>query len=172
MNSGSDMSNVTMTEKKTPSFFNFISLATFIEYAKTRIDNFMVSNLILALKFSKIVDRGNYKYYNFYLGGIYDKTGCIDNRFPDLARVKGISFSEKRGEFLLRTFDDNPFYIFQVRPLSTDLSMDNFYYTFKTSRVAEMDIPVVEQNILERSTFAEQGSIMVDDAFEFSLSKK
>lgn len=171
MNTTSDMSNVTMTEKKTASFFNFISLATFTEYAKTRIDDFMVSNLILALKFSDVVDRGDYKYYNFHLGGIYDKTGCIDYRFPDLARVKGISFSEKRGEFLLRTFNDSPFYIFQIRPLSTGLSMDNFYYTFKTSRVGEMDIPVVERNIEGRLALVAQGSIAVDDSFKFSLSK-
>ena len=53
-----------------------------------------------------------------------------------------------------------------------DLTKDNFYYTFKTSRVAEQDFPTVEQNIQERSTFAEQGSIIVDETFEFSLSKK
>ena len=171
MNTTSDMSNVTMTEKKTASFFNFISLATFTEYAKTRIDDFMVSNLILALKFSDVVDRGDYKYYNFHLGGIYDKTGCIDYRFPDLARVKGISFSEKRGEFLIKMFEDRPFFAFGIKPLMMDLSKDNFYYTFNTAKVAEQDFSIVEQNILERSSFVEQGAIAFDGTFEFSLSK-
>lgn len=153
-------------------FFNYISLSKFAEYAKTCVEDFMVSSLILALKFSEVIDRGNYKYYNFNLGGIYNKTGCIDHCFPDLARVKGINFSEKRGDFLVRTFGDEPFYIFQINPLATDLSKDKFYYTFKTSKVAQMDIPVVEQNILKRSTIVDQGSITVDETFEFSLSKK
>lgn len=161
-----------MTEKKGPGLFNFISLSMFVKYAESRIEQYLIPNLILVLKFSNVVENSNYKYYNFLLGGIYDRTGRIDNRFPDLARVKGISFSEKRGEFLLRTFENNPFYIFQVRPLAMDLTKDNFYYTFKTSRVAEQDFPTVEQNIQERSTFAEQGSIIVDETFEFSLSKK
>ena len=168
MNTGSD---VTMSEKKVPSFFNFISLATFVEYAKTRIQDYMFSNLTLVLKFSKVIDRGDYKYYNFYLGGIYYKAGRIDYQFPDLSRVKGISFSEKRGEFLLKTFEDKPFYIFEIKPLSIDLSMDNFYYAFKASRVTEVDYPTVEQNIQERLALVEQGSITVDDSFKFSLSK-
>lgn len=169
MNTGSD---VTMTEKKMPSFFNFISLSTFIEYAEIACGQSITPGLVLALRYSDTVERSNYRYYNFFLGGIYDKSGRIDNRFPDLARVKGISFSEKRGEFLLRTFEDKPFYIFQIRPLSTGLSMNNFYYTFKTSRVAEGDYSTVEQNIQERLTLVEQGSIALDNAFEFSLSKK
>ena len=168
----SDMSGATMTEKKkTSSFFNFISLATFIEYAESKLGQSVTSRLVLVLKFSKIIDNGAYKYYNFLLGGIYDGSGRIDWYFPDLARVKGINFSEKRGEFLLRTFENNPFYIFKIKPLATDASMENFYYAFKTSRVAEADLPAVEQNITERATLAEQGSITVDETFKFSLSK-
>lgn len=153
-------------------FFDYISLPKFAEYAHTRIEDFMVFSLILVLKFSEVVGRGNYKYYNFNLGGIYDKTGCIDHRFPELDRVKGISFSEKRGDFLVRTFGDEPFYIFNINPLLTDLPKDKFYYTFKTSRVEQADIPVVEQNILKRSRIVDQGNITVDETFKFSLSKK
>ena len=161
-----------MTEKKVPNFFNFISLSTFVEYVKTRLGDQFVSNLVLVLKFSNIVENSSYRYYNFLLGGIYDKKrGCIVNNLPDLARVKGINFSEKRGEFLMRTFEDRPFFAFEIRPLMIDLTKDNFYYTFKTARVAEQDFSVVEQNILERATFADQGGIAFDDTFEFSLSK-
>lgn len=165
------MRGATMTEKKMPSFFNFISLATFIEYVETKLGQSITSNLVLVLKFSNVVDRGAYKYYNFLLGGIFGKTQRLDCHLPDLVHVRGISFSEKRGEFLLRTFENNPFYIFGIRPVAVDSSMENFYYAFRTSRAAEADLPTIEQNIAERATLAEQGSITVDDSFKFSLSK-
>lgn len=161
-----------MTEKKVPNFFNFISLSTFVEYVKTRMGDMFVPNLVLVLKFSNIVENSSYRYYNFLLGGVYDrKRGCLINNLPDLARVKGINFSEKRGEFLIKTFEDRPFFVFGIRPLMMDLSKDNFYYTFNTAKVADQDFSIVEQNILERATFVDQGGIAFDDTFEFSLTK-
>ena len=48
-----------MNEKKGSGLFNFISLSTFVKYAESRIEQYLISNLILILKFANIVEEIN-----------------------------------------------------------------------------------------------------------------
>lgn len=152
-----------LTDNSSIKLFGFVSLNNLIKYLQTKLKEDDISRLELVLKFNDISDNGNFKNYNFKLAGFYLDGVCYNDKLNELINLKGLSFSEKRGEFLLSNFENNPFIISHFTPYILNMGTNNLYYGFKINKIDSIDFPYVDALIRDRERKAEMGGVYVDE---------
>lgn len=160
-----ELPNPTPTDR----LFGYVSFNKLFPYIEERETPDASNNVLLVLRFNSIKKVSDYNYYNFDLLGIYSRvSNCsINSHFRELANLKGVSFTENRGQYLRDAFRDKPFFVFKIYPIIHRPDSNEFYYTFNVAPVSECDIPVYESDFEKRQCFYSNSCIERDDSFMF-----
>lgn len=144
--------------------YGYSNLSDLIEKISVAYKSEDIYNMAVVLKFKDITNGGSYKYYNFDLVGIFDKNRCLDDFIPSATLTPGVSFSEKRGEYLRSNFKDDFFYIYNIVPVVFS-KQSNVVYNFKCSPINREDEDYLSGKLGEKYRLIRSGGLEVKQGY-------